>query len=145
MTIDFIGKNVASKKNSKQWTGKRLISSKTVRNYEKAMSLVFEENKQRWLQAIKGVTPPYYVVFYFYRDSKRSWDWVNCAQLPLDMFQEYGYIEDDDTKHLIPIYGGEEVVKKDKAGFSIRVLSDEEADKLKKIANIFQKNETFDN
>lgn len=137
MTIDFIGKNVASKKNSKQWVGKRLISSKTVRNYEKAMSLVFEENKQRWLQEIKDKTPPYYVVFYFYRDSRRKADFVNICQLPLDMFQEYGYIEDDDTKHLIPIYGGEEVVKKEKAGFSIRVLSDEEKEKLKKIANIF--------
>ena len=121
--IYFIGMNCPSKKNAKQITkDKRIISSKTVRRYEKEMAEVYRANKDKFIELTKNKQFPLRIGFYFYRDSKRKWDFVNIVQCPLDLFQEYGYIEDDDTKHVIPIYLGEEVVKKKNSGFFIEIL-----------------------
>ena len=119
----FIGMNCPSKKNAKQITkDKRIISSKTVRRYEKEMEGVYRANKDKFIELTKNKQFPLRIGFYFYRDSKRKWDFVNIVQCPLDLFQQYGYIEDDDTKHVIPIYLGEEVVKKKNSGFFIEIL-----------------------
>lgn len=122
--IYFIGMNCPSKKNTKQITkDKRIISSKTVRRYEKAMAEVYRANKDKFIELTKDKQLPLRIGFYFYRDSKRKWDFCNIIQCPLDLFQQYGYIEDDDTKHVIPIYLGEEVVSsKSEAGFYIEIL-----------------------
>ena len=121
--IYFIGMNCPSKKNAKQITkDKRIISSKTVRRYEKEMAEVYRANKDKFIELTKDKQFPLRIGFYFYRDSNRKWDFCNIIQSPLDMFQEYGYIEDDDTKHVIPIYLGEEVVKKKNSGFFIEIL-----------------------
>lgn len=101
---------------------KRIISSKTVRQYEKQMEPIYIKNKALFLEATKDKDLPLYIGFYFYRDTKRKYDFVNIVQCPLDLFQKYGYIEDDDTKHVIPVYLGEEVTKKEKAGFYITIL-----------------------
>ena len=120
----FIGMNCPSKKNAKQITkDKRIISSKTVRRYEKEMAEVYKANKDKFIELTKNKQFPLRIGFYFFRDSNRKWDFVNIVQCPLDMFQQYGYIEDDDTKHVIPIYLGEEVVSsKSEAGFYIEIL-----------------------
>lgn len=121
--IYFIGLNCPSKKNSKMITAqKRIISSKCVRQYEKQMEPIYIKNKATFLEVTKDKDLPLYIGFYFYRDTKRKWDFVNIVQCPLDLFQKYGYIEDDDTKHVIPVYLGEEVTKKEKAGFYITIL-----------------------
>ena len=121
--IYFIGMNCPSKKNAKQITrNKRIISSKTVRRYEKEMETVYRENKDKFIEKTKDKQFPLRIGFYFFRDSKRKWDFCNIIQEPLDLFQEYGYIEDDDTKHVIPIYLGETVVKKKDSGFFIEIL-----------------------
>ena len=121
--IYFVGLNCPSKKNSKMITAqKRIISSKTVRQYEKQMEPIYIKNKALFLEATKDKDLPLYIGFYFYRDTKRKYDFVNIVQCPLDLFQKYGYIEDDDTKHVIPVYLGEEVTKKEKAGFYITIL-----------------------
>ena len=122
--IYFIGMNCPSKKNSKQITkDKRMISSKTVRRYEKEMAEVYRANKDKFIELTKDKELPLYILFHFFRDSKRNFDFVNIVQEPLDLFQEYGYIEDDDTKHVIPVYSGEEVVSsKSEAGFYIEIL-----------------------
>ena len=121
--IYFIGMNCPSKKNAKQITkDKRIISSKTVRRYEKEMAEVYRANKVKFIELTKDKQFPLRIGFYFFRDSKRKWDFVNIVQCPLDLCQQYGYIEDDDTKHVIPIYLGEEVVKKKNSGFFIEIL-----------------------
>lgn len=87
------------------------------------MAEVYRANKDKFIELTKDKELPLRIGFYFYRDSKRKWDFVNIVQCPLDMFQEYGYIEDDDTKHVIPVYSGEEVVSsKSEAGFYIEIL-----------------------
>ena len=121
--IELTGKNVPSKKNSKIITkNKRIISSKLVREYEQFASPLLQQQLTEWKKMKEGKENPLKVGFYFYRDSKRKWDFVNIVQVIADLMQEYLYIPDDDTKHFIPIYLGEEVVKKDKSGVKFKIL-----------------------
>lgn len=64
---------------------------------------------------------PLKVSFYFYRDSKRKWDFVNIVQVIADLMQKEGYLIDDDTKNFIPLYAGEEVTTKKEAGVIITI------------------------
>lgn len=121
--IEFIGKNVPSSKNSKIVTkNKRVIQSKLCHEYRSIMGEKFQQNLQEWERMKKGKQYPIKVGFYFYRDSRRRWDFVNIVQIIADMMQEYLYIPDDDTKHFIPVYLGEETVKKEKSGFKMKIL-----------------------
>ena len=121
--IEFIGKNVPSSKNSKIVTkSKRVIQSKLCHEYRSIMGQRFQQNLQEWENMKKGKQYPIKVGFYFYRDSRRRWDFVNIVQIIADMMQEYLYLPDDDTKHFIPVYLGEETVKKEKSGFKMKIL-----------------------
>ena len=117
----FINGNVPSSKNSKQWTGKMLINSKTVRNYMKNHCDEWRKNTGKFKEMIKGKEKPYRIGFYFIRDSKRKFDYINAAQLPLDLMQDYDWIEDDDVNNVIPVFLGYEVDKKN-AGVRIEIL-----------------------
>ena len=121
--LEFTGLNVPSSKNSKTWTGKILIKSKLCQRYIKWAEPLFKANKPLWdSQMDKVVQLPIKVEFYFYRDSKRHWDFINILQIIADIMQAEEYLENDDTTHFIPYYAGEEVVKKDKAGFKMRII-----------------------
>lgn len=120
--IKIIGKNVPSKKNSKQWTGKRVISSKLSLNYDKWIQPLLLVNKTAWIKETTGKPYPLRVGFYFYRDSHRRWDFNNISQSIADNLVSAGYIPDDDTTHFIPVYLGEELVKKEQSGFHMEVL-----------------------
>lgn len=125
--LEFIGLNCPSSKNSRVITKqKRVISSKLCREYRTQMGEVFQNNLNEWKKQYDKTdhTKPIYVGFYFYRDSRRKWDFVNIVQIIADMMQDYLYITDDDTRHFIPIYLGEEVVKKNKSGFKMKILHD---------------------
>lgn len=121
--IEFTGLNVPSSKNSKIWTGKILIKSKLCQRYIKWAEPLFKANKPLWESQMQKVEQlPIKVEYYFYRDSKRHWDLINILQIIADIMQAEGYLENDDTAHFIPYYAGEEVVKKDKAGFKMRII-----------------------
>ena len=64
------------------------------------------------------------VITTFYRDSRRKWDFTNIVQLPADLMQKFNYLENDDTTNFIPVYMGEELVKKEKSGFKMKILND---------------------
>ena len=117
----FIKGNVPSSKNSKQWTGKRLINSKTVMRYKKNTADEWWKGGIKFREMIKGKEKPYRIGFYFIRDSKRKFDYINAAQLPLDLMQEFGWIEDDDTTNVIPVFLGYEV-DKENTGVRIEIL-----------------------
>ena len=120
--IEFIGKNVPSSKNGKRWTGKILIKSKLCQEYIKWSEPIFKANKPLWDAQMNKVEQfPIKVEFYFYRDSKRHWDFINIVQIIADIMQAEEYLEDDDTLHFIPVYAGEEVTKKNKSGFKMRI------------------------
>lgn len=122
----FISGNTPSSKNSKQFvtlkTGKTLlINSKTVQKYIKESKVDWLINKNEFLKMLKGKEKPYKVKLFFIRDSKRRFDYINVAQIIFDLMQHYGYIEDDDSQNIIPVFKGFEVDKMN-AGVEIEVL-----------------------
>lgn len=122
MQIELIGQNVPSKKNSKIITkNKRIISSKLVQYYERWATPLLKEQLSIWQQMVQNKPLPLKVSFYFYRDSKRKWDFVNIVQVIADLMQKEGYLVDDDTKKFIPLYAGEEVTTKKEAGVIITI------------------------
>lgn len=120
--IELIGLNVPSKKNSKIITkSKRVISSKLVQYYERWATPLLKQQLPTWQQMIQNKPLPLKVSFYFFRDSKRKWDFVNIVQVIADLMQKEGYLIDDDTKNFIPLYKGEEVTTKKEAGVIITI------------------------
>ena len=122
----FINGNTPSSKNSKQFAtlkdGKTmLLNSKTVQNYIKKSKVDWIKNKTDFLKMLKGKEKPYKIELYFIRDSKRRFDYINAAQIIFDLMQEYGYIDDDNSTNIIPVFSGFEV-DKTRAGVEIRVL-----------------------
>ena len=122
----FIQGNTPSSKNSKQFVtlknGKTmLLNSKTVQKYIKESKADWILNKNNFKKMIKDKEKPYKIELYFIRDSKRRFDYINAAQIIFDLMQEYGYIDDDDSTNVIPVFKGFEVDKA-KAGVEIRVL-----------------------
>ena len=127
----FIAGNTPSSKNSKRIititnkkTGKkttRLINSEVTEKYIKSSKVDWLVNKNEFLKMIKDKEKPYKIELYFIRDSKRRFDYINAAQIVFDLMQEYGYIEDDDSQNIIPVFKGFEV-DKDRTGVKIEVL-----------------------
>lgn len=122
----FITGNTPSSKNSKQFvtlkSGKTLlINSKTVQKYLKESKADWLINKNEFLKMLKGKEKPYKVELFFIRDSRRKFDYINAAQIVFDLMQEYGYIEDDDSQNIIPVFKGYKV-DKSRAGVEIEVL-----------------------
>ena len=127
----FISGNTPSSKNSKRIititnkkTGKktkRLINSEVTEKYIKTSKTDWLINKNEFLKMLKGKEKPYKIELYFIRDSKRKFDYINAAQIIFDLMQEYGYIEDDDSTNIIPIFKGFEVDKA-RTGVEISVI-----------------------
>ena len=119
----FIAGNTPSSKNSKQFvtlkSGKTLlINSKTVQSYIRNSKADWLVNKNEFLKMLKGKEKPYKVELFFIRDSKRRFDYINATQIIFDLMQEYGYIEDDDSTNIIPIFKGYKV---DKIGAGVKI------------------------
>lgn len=114
--------NVPSSKNSKQWTGRCLINSKTVRNYLKDYEYQYInlKNKAKFKEMIKHKEKPYRIGFYFIRSTKRKFDYINAAQLPCDLMVKHGWITDDNCDEIIPIFKGY-TVDKERQGLIITV------------------------
>lgn len=119
----YIKGNIPSSKNSKQWTGKMLINSKTVRNYinNHGYQWYSLENIELFKNMIKDRVKPYKIGFYFIRDTARKFDYINAAQLPCDLMVKAGMIDDDNCNEIIPVFLGYEVDKKN-AGVKISIL-----------------------
>ena len=117
----FISGNVPSSKNSKHWTGKRLINSETVMKYKKNTADEWWQEGIKFREMLKSKEKPYKIGFYFIRNSKRAFDYVNVAQLPLDLMQENEWIENDNMENIVPVFLGYEV-DKENAGVRIEIL-----------------------
>ena len=127
----FIAGNTPSSKNSKRIititnkkTGKkttRLINSEVTEKYIKNSKADWVLNKRNFLKMLVGKEKPYRIELYFIRDSRRKFDYINAAQIIFDLMQHYGYIKDDDSQNIIPVFKGFEV-DKFRAGVEIRVL-----------------------
>lgn len=127
----FIKGNTPSSKNSKRIititnkkTGKkttRLINSEVTEKYIKISKTDWILNKRNFLKMLENKEKPYKIELFFIRDSRRRFDYINAAQIIFDLMQEYGYIDDDDSTNIIPVFSGFEV-DKTKSGVMIRVL-----------------------
>lgn len=117
----WIGGNMPSSKNSKQWTGSFLVSSKTTQKYIKDTKEVYIDNRQRFWNMIKDKQAPYYVAFKFIRGSKHLFDYVNPCQTVLDLMVKYGWIDDDNCNIIIPVFIPYEY-SKEKPGVFIKVI-----------------------
>jgi len=102
----FIPFNVASSKNSKRWTGKLLISSKQTMEYKNNTEIFWIQNRLKFLKLIEGLEPPYKIGFYYVRKSAHQSDYVNLAQLPLDLMQKHNWIAGDHMSMVIPYFLG---------------------------------------
>ena len=119
----FIEGNVPSSKNSKQWTGKFLINSKTVSKYLKEYGNQWQNEVtiECFKSGLQDKEKPYKIGFYFVRDSKRKFDYINACQLPCDLMVKHGWIDDDNCDEIIPVFLGYKVDTKG-AGVTITVL-----------------------
>ena len=132
----FIPYNVPSSKNSKQLTGKILIHSKTTRNYIKRTKQYYIQGKKEFdkqLTQLLGGTNiehhyPLHIDFYFIRDTKRKFDYINPAQTVQDLMVKYGWIEDDNCHIIVPHFSGHHV-DKENSGVLINLLNMEEESK----------------
>lgn len=118
----FIAGNVPSSKNSKIWTGKFLVHSKTVRNYLKEFEYQYAASAGEFRKAVSGKTFPLHIKFRFIRDSKRKFDFINAAQIICDMMVKHKWIEDDSTDFIVPYFNELVFLDKEHAGVEIIIL-----------------------
>ena len=100
----FIPGNVPSSKNSRRWTGKFFIASKTVMKYRKNTKSYYEKFAEEFKKEVAERELPVTVSFTFIRNSRRKFDYVNPLQTVQDDMVKHGWIEDDNADHLIPVF-----------------------------------------
>jgi hypothetical protein len=130
----FIRGNVASSKNSKTmgfyYEGKgankkrvpTLVDSPATKNYRKETAADYRKYKDRFLQMTEGKDFPLMVRMTLIRDSLRAFDLINAAQIVQDLMVEYGWIEDDNSEFLVPVFNPTVYYSKDMAGILIEVI-----------------------
>jgi hypothetical protein len=99
----FIPGNVPSSKNSRQWTGKYFIASKSTQQYRKQTECYWTEYKEEFLLEAAKHEAPYVIAFEFIRGTKHKFDYVNPLQTIQDEMVKYEWIEDDNADILIPV------------------------------------------
>jgi len=101
----FIPFNTPSSKNSKVWTGKFLVWSKTAQKYIKDSKPYFASNKSIFIDMVKDLEKPYDIEFTFVRKSKHKFDYPNPLQTVLDLMVKYEWLEDDNADEIRPFFG----------------------------------------
>lgn len=100
----WIPGDVRSSKNSKIWTGKYLVMSKAATRYIKQTAPFWNRYKNEFIKLIEGKEYPLKIEFTFIRGSRQRFDYHNMVQLPLDLMQKYGWLEDDSATVVLPIF-----------------------------------------
>jgi len=125
----FIPGNVPSSKNSRQWTGKYFIVSKTVTKYRQATNAMYIEKKDSFVKSFEELELPVYVTFKFYRNSRRKFDYVNPLQTVQDDMVKHGWIPDDNCDYIIPVF---EEYEYNKEGSGVLIKLDDKRNKKRK-------------
>lgn len=130
----FIRGNVASSKNSKTmgfyYEGKgankkrvpTLVDSPATKKYRKETAADYRKYKDRFLQMTEGKEFPLMLKVTFVRDSLRAFDLINAMQVVQDLMVEYGWIEDDNSEFLVPVFNPTVFYSKDMAGILIEII-----------------------
>lgn len=98
----WIPGNVPSSKNSRQWTGKYFIVSKTVTKYRNATKVDYIRIAPQFKHEIAKYTFPLTITFKFVRGSRHKFDYLNPAQTVQDDMVKHDWIEDDNCEFIIP-------------------------------------------
>lgn len=96
--------NVPSSKNSRRWTGKYFIASKTVMKYRKDTSKVYKKHAASFAKELDKYQLPVYVHFTFIRGTRHKFDYINPCQTVQDDMVKNGWIEDDNCQFIIPCF-----------------------------------------
>ena len=99
----YIPGNVPSSKNSRMWTGKISVASKSVQKWRRSTKEIWISEKEHFKKKIKNLPKPYFIGMYFIKSTKHRWDFVNPVQTIQDEMVKYEWIEDDDVKNIYPI------------------------------------------
>jgi len=118
----FIKGNVPSSKNSKVWTGKFLVWSKTAQKYRKESKQQWMDGRDEFKKACEGLDKPYIISFTFIRGSKHKFDYVNPLQTVLDIMVEMEWLDDDNADEVLPVFEMY-LYDKENPGVSIEVLN----------------------
>ena len=114
MTIRLFGEVHSSKNHNpiviNPKTKKRMVvKNKRAKEDELIFGTQLNVHRAEWEKMLENAPPgPLFVVFYFHRKTRARWDFMNIVQGLADIMVMCGYLEDDDTKHFIPVWGGEE-------------------------------------
>ena len=100
----FIPGNVPSSKNSRRWTGKYFIASKTVMKYRKETESYFKKDAVSFHKEFSKYELPVYVHFTFIRGTRHKFDYINPCQTVQDDMVKHGWIEDDNCEFIIPCF-----------------------------------------
>lgn len=100
----FIEGNVPSSKNSRVYTGKLFIASKSTRNWYKNTEECFILNKEKFKKMVENLEKPYIIQFEFIRGTKHKFDYINPLQTVQDAMVKHGWIDDDNADEIIPVF-----------------------------------------
>jgi Holliday junction resolvase RusA-like endonuclease len=117
----FIPGNVPSSKNSRRWTGKYFIASKSVMKYRKATEPIYKKHKKSFNKELSKHKLPVYIEFTFIRGTKHKFDYINPAQTVQDDMVKNGWIEDDNCINIIPVFKPYQY-DKEKPGVIIKII-----------------------
>jgi|TARA_R110002012_G_scaffold187467_1_gene354441 hypothetical protein len=120
----FIPGNVPSSKNGKRWTGKYLISSKTVMKYRKDTANAYKKHAKSFIKELSKHELPVKISFKFFRGSRHKFDYINPAQTVQDDMVKHGWIEDDNMTFIIPSFEEYEY-NKENPGVEIKIIKNE--------------------
>lgn len=98
-----------------------LQDSAVTKEYRLVSRPQWVDNKRKFKSLSDGLKMPLNVEFTFIRDSMRRFDYHNAVQICADVMVECGYIIDDETCYLKPVFG-DVFYSKSLAGVIIKVL-----------------------
>lgn len=107
-----------------------LNSSKRVQEYREQITPNFLQVTPLWRAMAQGMSYPYYIGYYFIRDAHRSWDYINGAQIIMDLMTEFKWWDDDNILFAMPDFLGYHIAKTNPG--CIITFMDEELLNLKK-------------
>ena len=98
----WIPGNVPSSKNSRQWTGKYFVVSKTVTKYRNATKADYIRIAPQFKREVDQFEFPLRITLTFVRGSKHKFDYINPAQTVQDDMVKHDWIKDDNCEFIIP-------------------------------------------
>jgi len=90
-----------------------LVKSKQAAKQDKILKELLNKPNIRkvWVNMISNKTYPIKLGIYIYRRTRVKFDYINIVQGLFDMLVKEGYIPDDDSNTIIPVFLGHEVDK----------------------------------